>query len=548
MSTSDDAWLSSPWPPRNGAFGGTSYPGDWTDPFVNLRTAAPNPFASAAAPFSAAQLGAMAWHPPIFPNSAWQFPLPTPAPANVPQIDTPPGLLGGIAKMLAESAPTNAPPVGGLLDGIARLQPANTDALPSILGEIARFPSAAPASFDNSGGLFSRGPSIPFAGGLFPYQLGSDTDPTSPFGSGFSSAGGRPASVPAPGMPGAASTLGWPAPQSPFPPLAQLQSPFAAGGPALDSSNGLLPSPADGSGTPPGRSVLFNRPQPTLDLDSLLLKRERDAATLDSIAQELGPTELPLSKSGTPFVSPPPQLSIAPPSIEPLQWLDLARFLSPNLVDYFTKTLPPSPPFPSTPGKIPSSDNPYAPGAALEAATFFLPQRRIVAPLEIAARTLEESALKAASRAAKTAVGSQSLARAGVELVARPYGELSGTLPPGWQAHHLNQNAVYSFVIPRREGLSVAFQGNALTDPGTQHFVAHEWLEQQFWDQYRENGILKPTNEEYGEAGRLSLIAGGVPPALASDFAAQAAAQRAAMGLSETAPVPRIPGRINQIR
>src|ERR1700719_4648009 len=97
-----------------------------------------------------------------------------------------------------------------------------------------------------------------------------------------------------------------------------------------------------------------------------------------------------------------------------------ARLLSPNLVDYFTKTLPPSPPFPSTPGKIPSSDNPYAPGAALEAATFFLPQRRIVAPLEIAARTLEESALKAASRAAKTAVGSQSLARAGVELVARP--------------------------------------------------------------------------------------------------------------------------------
>jgi len=70
-----------------------------------------------------------------------------------------------------------------------------------------------------------------------------------------------------------------------------------------------------------------------LDFDSQLLKRDRDAATLDSIAQELGPSELPLSKSGTPFVSPPPQFSIVPQPIEPPQWLDVARFLSPNLVD-----------------------------------------------------------------------------------------------------------------------------------------------------------------------------------------------------------------------
>jgi hypothetical protein len=41
--------------------------------------------------------------------------------------------------------------------------------------------------------------------------------------------------------------------------------------------------------------------------------------------------------------------------------------LSPNLVDYYTKPLPPPPPFPSTPGKIPSVDsNPYAPGALVD--------------------------------------------------------------------------------------------------------------------------------------------------------------------------------------
>jgi hypothetical protein len=155
----------------------------------------------------------------------------------------------------------------------------------SILAQLAQFASpAAPRSIDKPSGLFSRDPSLP-AGGLF----GSDPDPTSPFAGAPFGAGDRAASVPMPGLPGAASTLGLPAPQSLFPPLAQWQIPFAAGGPAVDSSNSLFPSPADGSGTPPGRSVLFNSTQPTLDFGSLLLKRERDAATLDSIAHELGP-------------------------------------------------------------------------------------------------------------------------------------------------------------------------------------------------------------------------------------------------------------------
>jgi hypothetical protein len=94
---------------------------------------------------------------------------------------------------------------------------------------------------------------------------------------------------------------------------------------------------------------------------------DRNAANLEQTARTLGVSDLPTSKSGAPVVSPPPQLTITPQ-----QALDVAHVVSPNLVDYRTKTLPPAPPLPSTPGNIPSEDNPYGPGAAFEAATWLL--------------------------------------------------------------------------------------------------------------------------------------------------------------------------------
>jgi hypothetical protein len=136
----------------------------------------------------------------------------------------------------------------------------------------------------------------------------------------------------------------------------------------------------------------------------------------------------------------------------------------------------------------------------------------------------------------------------GQKFVTGPYGQLSGGLPAGWQAHHLNQNAVYGEIIPRDEGLSVGMRGNAFNEPGTSHFTVHQSMEQ-FWEQYRKDGKLfneAPTNAEYGEASRRALIAGGLSPAQATELTAQAAAQRAAYGLSETSKVPRVPGRINQ--
>jgi hypothetical protein len=135
-------------------------------------------------------------------------------------------------------------------------------------------------------------------------------------------------------------------------------------------------------------------------------------------------------------------------------------------------------------------------------------------------------------------------------VTAVPYGDLSGTLPEGFQANHLNQNAAFGSVISQDEGLAVGMRGNAITEPGTPHFSFHQSLER-FWDQYRPNRTLfgsVPTNAEYGQALQNALQAAGYSPPQAADLAAQAAAQRAAYGLPETAPVPRVPGRLNQVQ
>jgi len=118
----------------------------------------------------------------------------------------------------------------------------------------------------------------------------------------------------------------------------------------------------------------------------------------------------------------------------------------------------------------------------------------------------------------------------------------------GQQAHHLNQNAAYKGIIPEEEGLSVGLRGNAFTEVGSPHYVAHRALEG-FWNQYRKGGAKfqkTPTNAEYGEALEASLRAGGLSPADAASVAAQAAQQRAAYGLAPNAPVPKIPGRLPQ--
>jgi hypothetical protein len=175
-------------------------------------------------------------------------------------------------------------------------------------------------------------------------------------------------------------------------------------------------------------------------------------------------------------------------------------------------------------------------------------ERIAAVPLVGAAGIAEKAATDAAVQVAKAAVERAStpstLERLPVHVNVG-HGKLSGNLPAGWQAHHLNQNRAHGDNIARNEGISVPMRGNIFTEPGTPHYIFHRSLEQ-FWDQYRRGSLIysMPTNAEYGEAVRRAFIESGLSADEASDLAAQGAAQRIAAGLSESAKVPRIPGPI----
>jgi hypothetical protein len=453
----NNAWWPNPGWPRSGPLGGP-YPDDWTDPFINPRPIAP----AAIAPFSAAQLGAMAWHPPIFPGdwaslpasnfpgAAWPVPVPPAASISNNDLTAAPAWPDPQSPYLspgtsaAPGAPRWSDNLGELLSRdpsfplglfphpfgsdpgptsrfgsgpFSAAGPAASAPMPSLPGAssapgwaaslrapLGQFSSPAAPSDDRTSpfvssspidsGLFSHDPSIPL--GLFPYPFDSDPGPSSRFGAGLFSADGPAASTPMPSMPEAASAPGW-APSLLAPP-GQLQGPFAVGAPALGGASSLPPNSANSAATPT-RSVLFNRPQPDWDFASALTARERDAAALDAVAQGLGADGLPLSKSGAPYVAPYGAPAL-PLSFEPPQWLDVARFLSPNIVDYFTKTPPPAPPFPPTPGKIPSEDsNPYAPGALVDTLNLAILAAAIVSGGEAAPLALARFAGKVGSSA-----------------------------------------------------------------------------------------------------------------------------------------------------
>ena len=134
-------------------------------------------------------------------------------------------------------------------------------------------------------------------------------------------------------------------------------------------------------------------------------------------------------------------------------------------------------------------------------------------------------------------------------LEAVPYKELVRRLQgTGIQAHHLNQDAAYGSKILHSEGLAIPLRGNAFSGPGTPHFDFHQAMEE-FWELYRGELLGQlPTNAQYGAAMERALLRAGVPRSQAASYARQAAAQRLAHGLEETADVPRVPGRLAQAR
>ena len=93
-------------------------------------------------------------------------------------------------------------------------------------------------------------------------------------------------------------------------------------------------------------------------------------------------------------------------------------------------------------------------------------------------------------------------------------------------------------------------RGNAFTEVGSPHYEFHSSLEE-FWTPYRKGGDLfgqVPTSAQYGTAVERALVQSGYSPSQAASIADQAAAQRLNYGLTPTTPVPRVPGRLPQVR
>jgi hypothetical protein len=140
------------------------------------------------------------------------------------------------------------------------------------------------------------------------------------------------------------------------------------------------------------------------------------------------------------------------------------------------------------------------------------------------------------------------------------YGDLSGNLPPGQQAHHLNQNAAYSTntagarVIPPDDGIAVAMDGDAFAaaQRNSPHRLFHDSLNQ-FWREARaiftsSNKTIMPTNEQYSQALVQALRASGQFKGPNSEniiavLVSLARQQRLSYGLLDNAPIPRIPSR-----
>jgi hypothetical protein len=144
-----------------------SYPDDWIYPdnqnaptpapgpqpaatpaIPNRPAPPPDPFAAYWSLIPASRVGALAWAPPIFPNSFGQFPSTTPAPPplSVPRFPIG-GLLGGIPKMLAAQAAANDPWANGILGGIPKMVAVSASPLSAagsrgILGGLANLQSA----------------------------------------------------------------------------------------------------------------------------------------------------------------------------------------------------------------------------------------------------------------------------------------------------------------------------------------------------------------------------------------------------------------------
>jgi RHS repeat-associated protein len=129
-----------------------------------------------------------------------------------------------------------------------------------------------------------------------------------------------------------------------------------------------------------------------------------------------------------------------------------------------------------------------------------------------------------------------------------PYGTLTQSPIPGYQAHHVNQDAAFKSVIPTSQGLAIQIRGNAFIDRGTPHYEFHSSLEH-FWQAFRPGGSRagqRPTNAEYGAAVTQALQDAGLSQQEAQQLSAMAATNRSTFGLNPAGLVPRVPNKMHQ--
>jgi hypothetical protein len=113
----------------------------------------------------ASRVGAMAWHPPIFPNSLGQFPLPAPGRLSAPRIDATQGLLGALANLPAgnpAALPSFQPT--GLALGTGDLS-----APPSLFSSLANLPSLPPPAASGGGDNMGNSAVSRDRAGQFPF-------------------------------------------------------------------------------------------------------------------------------------------------------------------------------------------------------------------------------------------------------------------------------------------------------------------------------------------------------------------------------------------
>ena len=147
-------------------------------------------------------------------------------------------------------------------------------------------------------------------------------------------------------------------------------------------------------------------------------------------------------------------------------------------------------------------------------------------------------------------IATQQKKKIGATIKVEEYKDMKKITSVDGQAHHLSQDAAFRDVIPTKKGLTIELKGNAITDVESPHYRAHASLEK-FWNQYRINGEFQGKSVKIGDYNKAvydSLVEAGISKPDAAYAVRRAYMQQRYYGLINSGFVPRIPGRLNQVK